>query len=300
MRSRNANTQKLMRQGFTGEKMMVVPRELIKKYLANNVVNNLYLTDIGYFPKALNHFRNRPNGSLEYILIYCIEGQGIIKTKNQKFELTPNSFYIISPQEKHTYQSSGSMPWSIYWVHFTGKTVSYLYQKFSDLNNGNPVPISNPQSKTTEFDHILDLFSLGYRDEVFEYSSMLLHKLIGSFLYDSLISPNTIQNDDTVKRIVEFMNEHIYDTLTIKDIEKHFGKSSSTLFTIFKNKTGHSIMQFFSLIKIQKACELINLTSMSIKEISYKLDYQDPLYFSRVFKKFMGVPPTKYKRENNS
>lgn len=297
MENQKAEKARSLRQGFKGEKMIVIPRKLIKNYANRELISNLYITDIGYFPSALHHFRNRPNGCPEYILIYCIEGQGMIETNNKKFKLTPNSFHIIGQHEKHTYQSNQSMPWSIYWTHFSGRSATYLYKRFSELNSGNPVSIPYQQNKIAEFEYILDLYSLGYTDEVFEYSSMLLHKLIGSFIYYSLKSTTT--RDDTVKKIIEFMNEKIYTSLTINDLEQQFGKSASTLFNMFKDKTGYSIMHFFSLIKIQKACELINLTSMSIKEISYKFDYQDPLYFSRVFKKLMGVPPSKYKSDNN-
>ncbi|MEL7118307.1 MAG: AraC family transcriptional regulator, partial [Bacteroidota bacterium] len=133
-----------------------------------------------------------------------------------------------------------------------------------------------------------------------EYSSMLLHKLIGSFIYYSLKSENTLDlaKEDLVKGITEYLNNNIYDSITLQHLERKFNKSVSSLSAIFKEKTGYSIMHFFSLIKIQKACELINLTNLSIKEISYELNYQDPLYFSRVFKKFMGVSPRAYRQKN--
>ncbi len=286
--------QQLLKQGFKGEKMIVVPRKLIKQETTKELVSNLFITDIGYFPKALNHYRRRPSGCAEYILFYCIEGHGKIETEKGKIELSPNSFYIIEKNKWHTYYASRALPWSIYWVHFDGKSARYLHHRFLELNSGNAVAIPYQQNKIAEFDYILNLYNLGYTDQVFEYSSMLLHKLIGSFIFYSLKSTEAIE--DITNEIIQYMNDNIYGSLSISDIEQEFGKSASVLFNMFKNKTGYSMMQFFSLIKIQKACELINLTSMSIKEISFKLDFQDPLYFSRVFKKLMGIPPSEYKK----
>ncbi|MEM7109930.1 MAG: AraC family transcriptional regulator [Bacteroidota bacterium] len=289
---------KHLRSGFKGEKMIVVPPGIAEKYSTQELVSNLYLTDIGFFPKALNHYRNRASGCLEYILIYCLEGRGQIKIRNKKYKLEPNTFCIIEKDRPHRYASDNKDPWSIYWIHFKGTSAPYLYKKFEDQNKGKPIFIPFNRNKISEFEYLLDLFKMGYTNQIFEYSSMLLHKLLGSFIYYSIKSNdnNNRNKEDLVKKITEYLNSNIYNTLTMQDINTEFGKSSSTLFTLFKEKTGYSIMHFFSLIKIQKACELMNLTSMSIKEISYELDYQDPLYFSRVFKKFMGVSPREYKR----
>lgn len=287
----------LIRSGFKGEQIVVVPRGLIKKYHTQEFVNSLYLTDIGFFPNATNHYRQRDSGCDEYILIYCIEGYGQISTKDKTHTVGPNSFFIIEKHEKHTYFTKQKNPWSIYWVHFDGRKATYLYDKFTGLKNGSPIFIPFNQNKVSEFEYMLGILKLGYTDQVFEYSSMLLHKLLGSFIYYSLPSQNNpeLAKVDLVKRISEYLNANIYRSLTLSDVEREFNKSSSALFSVFKEKTGYSIIHFFNLIKIQKACELMNLTSLSVKEISFKLDYSDPLYFSRVFKKYMGMSPTGYR-----
>jgi len=291
-----------LKRGFKGEKMIVVPRRLIRKYANKEMISNLQLTDIGYFPNASHHHRERPNGCPEYILIYCIEGEGVVNFKGKRYPIRPNSFYIIEQETPHTYYTKINDPWSIYWVHFTGSYSANIYRKFCSLNSGKPVFIPYSENKISEFEYILEIFKLGYTDQVFEYSSMLMHKLLGSFIYYSLKSTNgkDAANESLVKRIIEFLNDNMHKSLTIQEIANQFHKSPSTLFSLFKNKTGYSIMHFYSLIKVQKASELMNFTDLSIKEISYKLDFQDPLYFSRVFKKFMGVPPSQYRKDISS
>ncbi|REE02223.1 AraC family transcriptional regulator [Marinoscillum furvescens] len=284
--------------GFKGEKIVVIPRGML--HIQNNraLTHHLYITDIGYFPKAVSHYRKRPDGCPEYILIYCIEGKGGIKTGNRNHEMLPNSFFIIEREKAHTYFSHKTQPWTIYWVHFAGTSADHIYERFIGLNQGKPVSIPYQQNKISEFEYIMDTYKLGFTDQVFEYSSMLLHKLLGSFIYYSLKSNTRTEsnNDDLVKDITEYLNEKIFESIRIEDIEKRFSRSSSTLFTLFKNKTGYSLIHFFNLIKIQKACELMNLTDLSIKEIGYKLDFRDPLYFSRVFKKYMGTSPSAYRK----
>jgi AraC-like DNA-binding protein len=261
------------------------------------LISNLFLTDIGFFPQASNHFRERPRGCNEYILIYCIQGQGHITIGDQTHLLLPSTYILIEKGQPHTYCANNRDPWSIYWVHFSGDNAPYLYERFAIQHGGHPIFLSFNQSTIDEFDYIIDLFKLGYTDQVFEYSNLLLHKLIGSFIYYSL-EPNNIRDrakEDLVKSIKEYLNNNIHRSLHLKEIQQVFNRSSSSLCAIFKEKTGYSVMHFFGLLKIQKACELMNLTTLSIKEISFKLDYQDPLYFSRVFRKFMGVSPRAYR-----
>ncbi len=298
---RRSPGHKYIQKGFKGERMVVVPREIIKKYKDQDLVNTLYLTDIGFFPKAIHHYRHRPVGCEEYILIYCLEGTGLVKTTSTKFNLSPNTFCILEQGQQHEYVSDSNDPWSIYWVHFSGTKASYLYKKFILQNFGNPVFIPFNRNKIKEFDYAIDLFKHGYADQVFEYSSMLLHKILGSFIYSSLKSNNNQgrEKEDLVLRLTKFLSENIHLTLTTDEIAREFNRSASTLFNVFKEKKGYSIMQFYRLLKIQKACELINLTNLSIKEISYKLGYQDPLYFSRVFRKNMGISPRDYKKSFN-
>lgn len=284
--------------GFKGEQMIVIPKGALRRFINHELIGSLFLTDIGYFPKASNHYRDRPKGCNEFILIYCIDGNGSITIDENLFKIPPNTFFIIEKGKRHTYKADKKDPWSIYWMHYSGRQASYLYKKFVAQNDGQAISIPFNQNRVFEFDYMFSVLKLGYTDQIFEYSSMLLHKLLGSFIYYSLKSTNNpeISKEEIANRIKQYLNDNIHESLTLHQIEREFSKSSSTLFTIFKERTGYSIMHFFSLIKIQKACEYINLTDLSIKEISYKLDYQDPLYFSRVFKKFMGVSPLQYKK----
>lgn len=288
----------VLKKGFIGEKIIVLPRKALKNFFKNNTCQNLYLTDIGYFPLALHHKREREKGCGEYILIYCIEGKGTIILKNQRHDLLPNSFFIIEPNTFHTYYADQKDPWSIYWVHFNGSYAPELFRRFQKLQANKPVLIPFENRRINEFDEIIDLFSLGFNGDIFEYSSLLLHKYLASFVFYRITSEKktNTHNDEVVNEIILFLKSKINDTITIEMVSKKFHKSPTTIYTIFKAKTGHSIIHHTNLLKIQAACEMFHLTDTSMKEISYSLNFQDPLYFSRLFKKYMGVSPREYRK----
>ena len=58
--------------GFVGERMTVLPKDVVAKYAENVFVKRLYLTDVGYFPDAKGHFIDRPDGVDEYIYFFCV------------------------------------------------------------------------------------------------------------------------------------------------------------------------------------------------------------------------------------
>ena len=65
------------RDGFKDEQYFIIPTESFKEYLKHPLVKAMCLTDIGFFPKAYHHYREREEGTEEYILLYCTEGKAI-------------------------------------------------------------------------------------------------------------------------------------------------------------------------------------------------------------------------------
>lgn len=63
-------------EGFKGEKAIILPYNIRSYQALNNVTRQLYVTHIGYYPRAKYHFRERKSGANQYIFIFCEEGKG--------------------------------------------------------------------------------------------------------------------------------------------------------------------------------------------------------------------------------
>jgi len=70
----------------------------------------LYITDIGYYPEAKFHFRERKTGCRQYILIYCVDGKGWISVNGKEHKVGKNMFFIIPLGVPHSYGSNDSEP----------------------------------------------------------------------------------------------------------------------------------------------------------------------------------------------
>jgi AraC-like DNA-binding protein len=93
------------------------------------------------------------------------------------------------------------------------------------------------------------------------------------------------------------MKENLEKRLTLNEIAQSVGYSASYFSSIFKKETGYAPLNYFNLLKIQQACFLIDTTEMTFRQICYKIGIEDVYYFSRLFRKIMGVSPRIYKKE---
>ena len=73
------------------------------------------------------------------------------------------------------------------------------------------------------------------------------------------------------------------------------GLSESRFYTVFKEKIGCSPVEYINALRIERACNLLSSTPMSVGEVGANCGFDDNFYFSKIFKKKMGVSPTKYK-----
>jgi len=105
-------------------------------------------------------------------------------------------------------------------------------------------------------------------------------------------------NDPFVDRLVDFIKTNLSDEeLTNEKIELHFKTNKMQLYRKLKAVTGWSLNTLIREIKIREATRLLKNSEMNISEIAYNLGFSDPLYFSKYFKKEVGVAPLQYRKE---
>jgi AraC family transcriptional regulator, arabinose operon regulatory protein len=288
-----------VKEGFLGQRIIVLPKKIVSTIKKNQLIDKLYFTDIGFFPNASHHHVERKNGSRQHILIYCYKGEGIITFEDKTIGLSANTYYIIPPGVAHEYYARDTNPWSIYWIHFTGSQAELLYTKFW-LQYTNCAPLlALEERRISLFDHFMDILEGGYSESNIEYVNISLWQLLSSFLYENFFGEENkhLSEKNTIEEAIDFMKKSLDMPLRIEELAAKFSYSPSHFYTLFKKRTGYSPIHYFNHLKIQKACQYLSFTNMSVKEISFTLGFNDPLYFSRLFKKTMNMPPLRYRKE---
>ena len=98
-----------------------------------------------------------------------------------------------------------------------------------------------------------------------------------------------------IERCIHYMREHLNQPLQVATLAETAHTSPSHFFVLFKRWVGLSPIDYFIRLRMSHACRLLATTSLSVKEVAAALGYDDPFYFSRVFKSVNGTPPTDYR-----
>ena len=98
-----------------------------------------------------------------------------------------------------------------------------------------------------------------------------------------------------IERCVDYMTQHLDKPLQVATLAAQANISPSHFFALFKRQIGSAPMDYFTRLRMQRACRLLESTSLSVKEIASELGYDDPFYFSKVFKSVNRVPPSGYR-----
>ena len=99
---------------------------------------------------------------------------------------------------------------------------------------------------------------------------------------------------DDIAKTLAYIEENYMHRLTLSSISANVSLSSSYLCRVFKSEVGTSITSYLNNLRIRKAATMIKDNRLSLKEISTMVGIDDQLYFSRLFKKCMGISPSEY------
>lgn len=124
--------------------------------------------------------------------------------------------------------------------------------------------------------------------------------LLGSLKYEHQFSRiRDIQFEDVVSKSTAFIKNHLQRKIVLQEIADHCEVSVSHFCLLFKNNTSHFPLEYLNNLRIQKACQLLDLSALKIFEISEKTGFSDPFYFSKVFKRSIGQSPKEYRKHRS-
>ncbi len=272
--------------------MLILPTEDFGDFVHHNIVCRLYLTDIGYFPAAKNHFRERKVGIEAYIFIYCLEGKGTIEVAGTEYHIKKNEAFCIPKFCQHKYYADEQDPWSILWVHFKGDDTSeYPLNSMKTINFGN---VNAANRMLFLFESLYQVLQSNYTIGNFIYITQVLSMILAETYYAEK-EDSTLSQNKMVTNVIRYMYQHLNKLLSLDGVCQEFRVSKSYMNVIFREYTKETPMNFFIKMKMKEACKLFKSTDMLIYEVAGQLGYKDPYYFSRLFKKIVGVSPQKYK-----
>jgi AraC family transcriptional regulator of arabinose operon len=295
-----AQKQSRKREGFQGQKLIVVPRKIDSGFLMKDAITRqIYITDIGYYPKAFHHYIERPAGVSQHIIIYCVEGRGWVTINKKRMDISPSHFIVIPAHTPHKYGAVESDPWTIYWVHFKGDIATSVVDLVTNNSQNYQPYLSYNENRIKLFEEICFNLEKGYTADNLRYVNMIFYHFLSSLLYEEKYNQaDKSQERDPIALTIDMMQRKISANLTLNDLAKFGNLSVSHFSSLFRVKTGFSPVEYFNHLKVQHSCQLLVFTRKLIKEIADELGFSDQYYFSRIFTRFMGISPNEYRKRN--
>jgi AraC-like DNA-binding protein len=143
------------------------------------------------------------------------------------------------------------------------------------------------------------LFNTNYIQEIDRFDSIeelsvwltgIMNRFI-SYSFDF----NQVKHSNVVYKVMEYVKANYSKKLTLDDIARHVYLSRSYLSSIFKEETGQSLFSYVNSVRVEKSRMFLLDNSISLVDISEMCGFEDQSYFTKVFKKAMGVSPKKYR-----
>lgn len=287
-------------RGFAGERIVEIPGHTEEKCWQLPVINGLFMTKIGFYPKAQYHYYQRPTGSNQAILLYCTDGQGWIELPQGRVLLHADEAFIIRPGVPHAYGADAYNSWTIHWIHLSGHQCDALVEAVmaEALGPAQGLAVGFAAERIALFDQMYETLLKGYSPANLLFVNLSLAYFLASFVQPDAFRPSRerLGPASAASKAVAFMQANLSRSLTVASIAQAAHLSVAFFSRRFKQDTGYAPIAYFNHLRIQRACHLLHFSQLRINEVAAELGIDDPLYFSRLFRKQMGVAPAAYRR----
>lgn len=291
--------------GFENEYLFVLPSTILNNFNFSEVIKLLYITDLGFYPKARYHFAHRNHGAKEWILIFCTHGKGTVKSATEEWQIENGSIVLLPPNEEHTYYANDDDPWDIFWVHFTGNSIDEYIPQEALQKNGfliiDKTSTEDMQMLMSQFWQMIQALSAGFSYQSVFYSSQVLGATLAYVSLQSFLPHDAYtMGNEYITKAVKYIYDHFEEKVSLSTLTEVLDVSKSYLSRIFRRTVGTSVNRFILDIKMKQACYYLKDTNLAVHQIATRLGYDDPYYFSRIFKKVMGSSPRIFRNQEKN
>ena len=241
------------------------------------------------------------SGRPDWQLLYVASGKAHFYIKGQEVIVTAGNMVLYQPKQEMHYEYFGKEKPEVYWVHFTGGQVRSILKRHEIPMDNNVFYAGNSPTYGYLFkEMILELQTcrVGYEALLSMYLEQIFVLVQRSRLDKSPVVSSHLQEEMGIAR--RYFQEHYNEDINIEEYALSRNMSVSYFLKKFKEVTTKSPMQYILGIRISNAVSLLESTDYNVTEISTIIGYDNPLYFSRIFKKQKGVSPSDYRKQLSS
>lgn len=230
-----------------------------------------------------------------YEVLIILSGSASVAADSNVFSLNAGHAILHPPMQFHNVISSGTKELSVAVVSFSGKHIPKIFNEVCLIEDISKV--SRLFKKAEKIFTFNDIWVTGAKSETDSITFIKELELFLLSLQNNVLKKHKEQSigEKNYSLIVRTLEEKVNENLRVKDIALLCNMSEIGLQKTFSRFAGVGVMEYFNNIKIRKAIELLG-EGLSVKEAATTLGFNDPNYFSTVFKRFTGHSPSQLKK----
>ena len=237
----------------------------------------------------------RPRGRSDYLLLYVWAGQLQVQEAGRRLPASAGRVVVYRPGECQHYTHVAQERTQAYWLHFSGTGAEELLQKAGFLARITPVGcVPEARELLRRLIHELQFRQRQY--EMFCQAQVLLLLATLSRGRQQRESAQLAQKYRRLAAVIAHMHANCQQSLSVSDFARMCDLSEHHFIHLFHEYTGEAPYAYLTRLRLEKAKDLMVSTTLNISEIAAAVGYPNPLYFSRLFRRHMGVPPSQFRK----
>lgn len=239
-----------------------------------------------------------------YLFHYILSGSGTLLADDsngvaRQYRVGKDQGFMIFPNQINIYTADNDEPWEYIWMEFYGLRAKEAVD-ITDLSCDRP--IYNAQSKELR-EMMKDEMIYIIKNRNLPSFHIIGHLyLFIDFLMRSApkarVPKGSKLRDFYVHEALSYIEYNFRNNISVEDIASACGLNRSYFGKIFKDVIGETPQEFILKYRMIKAAELLKLSRLSIGDVGAAIGYDNPLHFSRAFKKIYGSSPRNWRNEN--
>ncbi|NLX64600.1 MAG: AraC family transcriptional regulator [Clostridiaceae bacterium] len=272
---------------------------LLEKYYISKKENtdlNVYRCGI---EECLPNHSWGPGVRDHYIIHLIISGKGCFTVNGKTHNLEAGQGFLICPGEIVSYKADSILPWKYSWVGFHGLKARQILKR-AGLSVDDPIFSYHERDLLVESLEEMITEAGSRRPSDLMLSGLLyqfLARLVKCLQSEEPVAGKNSDSSFYVSKAVEYIEKTYSGPLSVSGIANYLKIDRSYLSTLFSRHLGISPREFIINYRMNKACELLGNPQLSIGDVARSVGYEDPLQFSKTFKKEKGLSPSRYRTE---
>ncbi len=256
------------------------------------LTDSLFPIATGYFPTARDHVL-KDRVSDEHLLIYCERGMGWVDVASRRHEVHAGDVLVLPAGLQHSFAAHRRVPWTIAWAHYAGSASAGV---LSLLGLTAEAPVRRLGKAPEVVSGIRELTeriaSTADRSSAFTMCARLITVL------EACAKANRAPLQALpLRRVLKLLHDNMQADHTLSDMARVAGWSTSHLTRVFRQKMGVAPLGYLQQLRVQRAAQMLIIEAkLPISEVALRVGYPDAYYFSRIFRKSMGLAPREYRQ----